>query len=206
MSIPLLARLWSHAREALSRLRASLAPLDTLSRGERGHLSRWLAALEAFARRIVLLEALSLSSLARARSGPHMRDEPAPPKERGSRKPRLRLWPRFKPIARIRQLGRPALAAEIWRNHHRAVLIARLAIARTRRRAPHIRLADRIDALESLIAAPIRAARRLAKKLAQTPRLAIKLALAPLRAARGLDEALARAAAASARDLALNSS
>jgi hypothetical protein len=192
MSLPLVSRLWSHAREVLTRLRATLMPLDTLDRKERRDLRQWLTALESFARRIVLLEALSLPPLDREPSGSHsQRDANAGLKARDPRKPRLRLWPQPKRAGpRIRQLGPPVLVREIWRDQHRAALIARLAIVRTRRRPSLTRLADRIDALESLIAAPLRAARRLARKLAQLPRLALKLAAAITRPGPNLDETL----------------
>jgi hypothetical protein len=194
MSLPLLSRLWSHAREVLTRLRATLMPLDTLDKKERRALSQWLAALESFARRIVLLEAYAV--LDREPSGSHShRRITAGLKARSprtsKRAPCLRLWPSPKHTGpRIRLLGPPTSVREIWRDQHRAGLIASLAIARTRRRPPHKRLADRIDALESLISAPRRAARRLAHKLAQTPKLALKLACAITRPGPHLDETL----------------
>src|SRR5262245_59429848 len=93
----LISRLWSNAREVLTRLRASLLPLDTLDRKERRDLRAWIAALEAFVRRIVLLEALSLDHLDRGSSDPHWRHVGnARLKARGPRKPRLRLWPQPK--------------------------------------------------------------------------------------------------------------
>jgi hypothetical protein len=213
MSLPLLSRLWSHARDALTRLRSSLLPLDTLDCKERRDLRRWLAALEGFVRRIVLIEALSF--LDRASSDAHVvgASNNAGLKARGARRskrtPRLRLWPR--PVhtgPRVRQLGPPTSVREIWREQRRAAIIARLAGARGRRSKPSIVFADRIDALESILAAPLRAARRLARKLAQTPRLAIKLAAARIRSALGLDDDLLHEAqdAAWPPALALNSS
>jgi hypothetical protein len=189
MALHLLSRLWSNAREALTRLRSSLVPLDVLDRKERRDLGRWIAALETFVRRIVLLEALSLD---REPSRPHSRYQAnASLKGRRPRGPRLRLWPRAKTTGpRIRPLGPPVLIPEVWREQHRRALIARLAAARGRRRKPHIILADRIDALESILAAPMRAARRLARKLAQIPRLALRLAMVRPRAGRGIDDAL----------------
>lgn len=188
--MPFLTRLWSSFREALSRLRATLQPLHTQDRKERRELRRALAGLEAFARRVVLLEAMSLprTRLDRASS-----DAPASLKARGPRKttspPSLRLWPRQKRgAARVRQLGPPLLVRDIWREQHRAALIARLKDAR--RRPITTRLADRIGALENLIAAPLRAAKRLAHKLVRLPSLALKLVMARLSAARGIDPVL----------------
>jgi hypothetical protein len=210
MSLELLSRLWSNARLALTRLRASLFPLDTLDRRERRDLRRWLAALEAFVRRIVLLEALHLKE--RGSSDPHVqRQQNAGLKARAptKRRPRLRLWPQAKRTGpRIRQLGPPVLVRDIWREQRRDALIARLKAARGRRRKPHIILADRIDALESILAAPMRAARRLARKLAQLPSLAMKLAFAITRPVPGIDDAIPHEAhnAVIAPALALNSS
>lgn len=212
MSLPLLSRLWSHARDALTRLRSSLLPFDVLDRNERRDLGRWLTAFEAFVRRVVLLEAMNLApaTLDREPSGSHsQRHTNAGLKARTPRKPRLRLWPRAKITGpRIRQLGPPMLVREVWREQHRAALIARLAAARGRRRKPNAILADRIDALEAVLAAPLRAARRLARKLAQTPRLAVKLAFARSRPVRGLDDAIQDEVrdATAAPALALNSS
>ncbi len=194
MSLPLLSRLWSHAREVFARLRATLMPLDTLDKKERRALSQWLAALEAFARRIVLIEALSF--LDRGSSDPHaQRSTNAGLKARGprtsKRSPRLRLWPKPNRTGpRIRLLGPPTSVAEIWRDQRRDALIARLKAARGKRRQPHIILADRIDALESILAAPLRAARRLARKLAQMPKLALTFAMIPIRPGPALDDAL----------------
>jgi hypothetical protein len=208
MSLELLSRLWSNAREALTRLRASLLPLGTLDRKERRELRAWIAALEAFVRRIVLLEALHLRPLDRGSSGPHgVAVAQARPKTRGPRKPRLRLWPQPKRTGpRIRLLGPPTTVAEIWREQRRDALIARLKAARGRRRKPHIVLADRIDALESILAAPMRAARRLARKLAQLPRLAMKLAFAITCPVPGIDDAIPHQAHSAAVKLALDSS
>jgi hypothetical protein len=191
----LLSCLWSNARDVLARLRASIGRLDVLDRKEARDLRQWIAGIEAYVRRIVLLEALSF--LDRGSSDPHLLPpkREARPKTRGSRKPRLRLWPRAKSGGpRVYQFGPPVLVRDIWRDNARAALIARLRAARFRRRLPHIILADRIDALDAILAAPMRAARRLARKLKQLPRLALKLAFTPTRPVRGADEALQREA------------
>ena len=211
MSLELISRLWSNARQALTRLRASLPRLDTLDRKERRDLRRWIAALEAFVRRIVLLEALSLdvSRLDREPWGSHARREARAPTSKHKRPPRLRLWPQTRRTGpRVRQLGPPVLVRDIWRERRRDALIARLKAARGRRRKPHIILADRMDALESILDAPMRAARRLARKLAQLPRLAMKLAFTPTRPVPGMDDAIPHEAhnAVVGPALALNSS
>lgn len=182
----LITRLWSSFRVALTLLRASIAPLATLDRKERRALHRWLVSLEVYGRRVVLLEALRLGRLEAASPASHAR-----PKTRGPRTPRLRLWPRAtRPRARIRLLGPPTSLREIWREQHRATLIARLRAARAYSRARHLILADRIDALESIITAPTRAARRLARKLVRLPSLALKLVMARLTFVRGVAPAL----------------
>jgi hypothetical protein len=211
MSLQLLSRLWLNAREVLTRLRSSIGRLDVLDRKESRDLRSWIAGIEAYVRRIVLLEALHLDRLDRGSSDPHVlgANKNARLKTRGPRKPRLRLWPRPKRTGpRIRQLGPPVLVRDVWREQRRAALIARLAAARTRRRAPHVILADRIDALDAILAAPMRAARRLARKLAKLPRLALKLAFTATRPVRGADEPLMHEAhnATIGPALALNSS
>lgn len=200
--MPLITRLWSSFRDALTRLCATLAPLHTQTHKERRDLRRTLTALEAFARRIVLLEAMSLSHLDRGSSDAHasltrLRRSQASASPRGeargprskARRSSLRLWPRFKrSSARIRQLGPPALVRDIWREQYRAALIARLKSAP--RRPITTRLADRIGALENILAAPLRAAKRLARTLVRLPSLALKLVMARIRSLCGVDPAL----------------
>lgn len=186
MSAILITRLWSSFRDALSRLRATLQPLHTQTRKERRDLHRALAGLEAFVRRVVLLEAMALNPVGSDRepSGSQLTSG-----KRRQRKPCLRLWPRHKRTGpRIRQLGPPVLIREIWRDQRRAALIDRLKHAK--RRPITTRLADRIDALENILAAPLRAAKRLARKLVRLPALALKLVMARLRAALGIDPSL----------------
>jgi hypothetical protein len=165
MSLPALASLWSHARDALQRLRAKLMPLDTLRAGERRDLRAWLRALEAFCRRIALIEALAM-----ARTG---LNGASPPAHAGltanapsKRLPRLRLWPRPARLpVRVTLLGRPTSLREIWRAQKRDALIARLKLARAHIKPAHLRLADRIDALQRFLDAPRAALTRFARKL-----------------------------------------
>jgi hypothetical protein len=180
MSQSSLARLWSHAASALSRLRSALMPLDTLLAKERRDLRTWLRALEAFCRRLALTEALQLPRLDREPSGSHcQRHTQASLKAHAPKKrlPRLRLWPRTKRHpARIRLLGPPTSVGEIWRDQKREALLARLKRARARRKPAHLRIADRIDALQSFLDAPRAAIRRLARKLSAVPKLAFRIA------------------------------
>ena len=190
MSQSPLASLWSHATNALSRLRTALMPLDTLLAKELRDLRTSLRALEAFCRRLALTEALahldrgsSLSAEARRAKAedPHRTNgKNAGLKARGPRRrlPRLRLWPappRVRP--RIRLLGPPTSLREIWRDQKRDALIARLAQARARRKPAHLRIADRIDALQRFLDAPLAGVRRLARKLRAIPKLAFRLAV-----------------------------
>jgi len=213
MSLEFISRLWSNAREVLRRLRFSIGCLDVLDRKESRDLRRWLTGIEGYVRRIVLLEALNI--LERGSSDPHRSVRTgagsARLKTRGPRKPRLRLWPRAKHTGpRARQLGTPLLVRDIWREQRRAALVARLKASRGRRRKAHVILADRMDAIEFIIEAPMRAARRLARKIKQSPRLALKLAFAASRPVREGDETLVReaqnAAVPPALALVLNSS
>ncbi|WP_395644508.1 hypothetical protein [Terricaulis sp.] len=174
-----LARFWSHARHALTALCGSLMPLDTLRTGELRALRASLRALEAFCRRLALGEALRLANecwRALTRAGAK-RTRAAP-----DRSPALRLWPKFKPSrARIRLLGPPSSVREIEAARARAELKARLAAGRARRKPAHLHIADRIEALQRFLDAPLRGVRALARKLRRTPGIAqsIMARLAP---------------------------
>lgn len=152
--------------------------LDTLLAKEQRELRTWLRALELFCRRIALTEALAMKGahLDRGSSGPH-----APLKTRGPRRrerqPGLRLWP-TPPSKRPRiiLLGPPTSMREIWRDQERNALIARLKQTRLRRKPAHLRLADRIDALQRFLDAPSAGVRRLARKLATVPNFAFRIA------------------------------
>jgi hypothetical protein len=173
MSAPPLARLWAHVTDALSRLRASIGLLHTLIAKERRELRASLRALEAFCRRLAIVEALKLSAPVRP-----VRDQTAKRlRVSGKRRLCLRLWPRVRPApVRVTMLGRATSMREIWRAQKRAALLARLAHARLHRKPAHLRLADRIDALQHFLDAPSRALRRLARKLRRTPKLGFAIA------------------------------
>jgi hypothetical protein len=179
MSSSPLASLWSHATNALSRLRAALMPLDTLLAKELRALRTSLRALEAFCRRLALSEALALGDTHARRPlaefGRTAAVRVCHPKRK--RQPRLRLWPTPPRLrARIVLLGPPTSMREIWRNQKRDALIARLAQARTHRKPAHLRIADRIDALQRFLDAPLAGIRRLARKLRAIPKLAFRIA------------------------------
>ncbi|WP_395644814.1 hypothetical protein [Terricaulis sp.] len=164
-----LARLWTHAQSAITALCASLLPLDTLIAAERRRVRSWLRALETFCRRVALTEALALE-----RASPHVRTRAkSAGAMRAKRRASLRLWPKFKPSnARIRLLGAATSVREIAAAQQRAALAARLAAGRQNRKPAHLRIADRIEALQSFLGAPLRAVRALARKLRQTPGIA----------------------------------
>lgn len=188
MSASPLAHLWTHVTGALSRLRASIGLLHTLIAKERRELRASLRALEAFCRRLAIAEALKLeaSAVGDTHASFAVGSRPAPPKNAcvsptatapAERRPTLRLWPRPRPApVRIRLLGAATSMREIWRAQKRAALLARLARARLRRKPAHLRLADRIDALQRFLDAPDRALRRLARKLARAPKLGFVIA------------------------------
>ena len=171
MSNSPLSRFWSHAQQALTALCASLLPLDTLLAAERRTLGTSLRALEAFCRRLALGEALGLvrdapivSARAHVRSAARIRRQ---------RVPALRLWPRLTHARqRIRVLGLPSSVREIEAARRREALQARLAARRTQRKAPHLRLVERIQALRRFLEAPTRGIRALARKLRRRPTLA----------------------------------
>lgn len=188
MSQSLLSRFWPALRLALTLLRATLAPLDTLDRRERAKVRAWLRALEGLARKAVLIAARAVTlSDAPARPRPNLRKNAPAALRAGKRLPRLRLWPKLRRgRARVRQIGEPLLVREIWRERARAARAAQLAKARLNRKPFHIRFADRLDALERLIENPAPAARRLARKLAQAPKIALKIVAARFGEARGV--------------------
>lgn len=168
--LSLAARLWLYLGAALAQLRASLPVLLTLAGRERRMFSAWLGALESMARKTVLIEAVALAPELSPIAAHTRKPAPSPPTTHNSTRPKpppaLRLWPRpRRGRARVRWLGPPTSLREIWREQRRAALIARLKAARLHRKPAHVRMANRIDALERLIAAPLRAVRRLARKL-----------------------------------------
>jgi hypothetical protein len=83
---------------------------------------------------------------------------------------------------RVRLLGPPTSMREIWRDRRREALIERLRAARARMKPQHVRLADRIDALQRFLDAPRPAIRRLARKLRRAAKLAYTIAARRVRA------------------------
>jgi len=193
MSCDLLSRFWPALAAALMLLRTHLPRLDTLTPSEGRGFRAWLRALETLARRAVLIEAVALKPAAAAPKRSAKTPEPKPARAPSPRKPRLRLWPAPRFRARVRLLGPPTSMREIWRENRRAALIARLKAGRCKRKPAHLRFADRLDALERLIAAPGAAARRLARKLASTRSPAVAITIARQGAPRGVDPGIAAA-------------
>jgi hypothetical protein len=153
--------------------------LDTLLAKEQRELRTWLRAHELFCRRLALTEALTLLDHASPLSAVARRAKAEDRQRRHPRKrlPRLRLWPTPpSKRPRILLLGPPTSMREIWRDQKRDVLIARLKRARGRRKPAHLRLADRIDALQRFLDAPRAGIRRLARKLRAIPKLAFRIA------------------------------
>lgn len=170
-----LACLWSHAQAALAALCASLAPLTALSAAERRSLRGLLRGLEGFCRRLALTEALALvrEGWPSATRGTTR----AARRARQQRRPALRLWPRVGRVhVRVRVLGPATSVHEIQTARRHAALAAQLAAVRERRKLPHVRLADRLDALQRFLGAPLRAIRGLARKLRRAPKLAVQIA------------------------------
>lgn len=202
MSASLLSRLWPALFNAVMRLRTLLPPLQTLT-GREGRVFRaWVAALECVARKAVLIEAKALGPMlmaSRSRRRPELKALWTPPRKAP---PSLRLWRPARPGPRARLLGPPNSMREVWLERRRAALAARLVAARTKRKPGWIRLGDRLDALERLIAAPGRAARRLARKLLTAPSLAADIAAALNSEPRGLDAELIQEVWAESLDVA----
>jgi hypothetical protein len=176
-----IARLWTAARAMFARLRAAVGEAAALAaraslsvREQREIRAAPTPAAAAPARppavTLVALPAPRVRVLAHA----------APPPAPRVPAPSLRLWPRPGATGpRVRDLGRPLLARDAWRDRARLALARHLANVRLMRRAPQLQLARRIEALERVIARPLAAARRLARKLRALPKLALKLACAP---------------------------
>jgi len=161
-----------------TKARAMFARLGDISLGQ------WLYALEALARKLVLLEALALAApgvpVPAFRLPLHLHPllpAPAPsePKPRGHG---FRLWPKAKPHpARIRLLGKAA-SAERAREAERQAQIERLKQARAKRASASQRLLRRLKALGCVLEKPLPYARRLARKLRDSSKtFLVKLAL-----------------------------
>jgi len=180
-----IADLWSAARALFERMRAHIGEAEAiaalrLDRDTLAAMRAWLRPLEALVRRIVLIEAAALARtpLAPKRQSERHAQAPQakPPRQRSYA---LRLWARTPPApARIRQLGPPLLVRDIYRERARAAQARRLNMVRFMRPPEPLRIARRIEALARVLEKPANAVRRLARKLRQLPKLAIKLAAA----------------------------
>jgi hypothetical protein len=176
-----IADLWRRARDYFARMRTALSQ----SADQRA----WLRPLEAMVRKIVLLEA---AKLARAPEPPkpkpqklpplvlsiYVRPAPPPYPEPRPHKPRFRLWPRqAPPPVRIRSLAPPTLVRDLYRERFREAQARQLNMTRFMRADEATRVAGRITALERILAKPIAAVRRLARKLRGQPKFALRLAV-----------------------------
>lgn len=205
----LVPRLWIAARAMFARMRdaigeaASIAARAALSREERRVIRKWLAPLEAMARKVVLIHALELaergargethaSAPASAPPAVTLITLPPPPvrilthaaaalplpARQHTRAPALRLWPRT-PASPVhaRDVGPNLLLRDVQRDRARLALARQLAAARRKRTPEPQRLARRIDALARILNRPLAAARRLVRVLRAKPMLAMKLAM-----------------------------
>lgn len=189
-----IADLWRAARALYERMRTALGAPEAIARRREiepealAAMRAWLRPLEALVRKLILIEAAALARRPepprpqQAKRPPLVHYGPAPqapypqPRERNAR---FRLWPRRKPHpARIRQLGPPLLVRDIYRERFREAQADRLNMVRFMRAPEPQRIAGRIAALERVLAKPLVAARRLARKLRTAPRLVLRLAVA----------------------------
>jgi hypothetical protein len=182
-----IAQLWIAAGAMFARLSAALgdaaaiAARDAFDTKHACAVRAWLRPLEAMVRKIVLIEAMAIArQLAPAVFCVAKR---APAKPARARRPHciaFRLWPRQPASAgpRIRSLGPPLRVIEINRDRARLATAQHLNRVRCMRRPEQERLAGRLAALARVIEKPAAAIRRLARKLAVAPKLALKLACA----------------------------
>ena len=197
-----IAQLWRATRTRLADLISEfLGPIEvarTLARKARAIIRRKLALLEALVLKLLLIEAAARAQEIPAQWPRFRRRAPTPkPASRRSENAaapetwrvrfslRLPAGPRT-PHApprdiggpRIRDLGRPLLVRDIWREQARCALIDRLhpkpdaAAAHARAQAKAMRLARRLEAVRRVIADPRRVIAALARKLASLGRAA----------------------------------
>lgn len=165
--------LWLSARAMLAALYAivgdgGVGALARLTRKQRREALDWLKPLEIMVRKLLLIEAYGLSA---SRTPARLRAQQAA----NSTRTRAPVFALLAPAARRRRapmritlLGGPLLARGRWIEAARAARIARLHAAAP---APaHTRLANRIAALARVLKRPLGAARRLARRLAQSGR------------------------------------
>lgn len=179
------AELWRAARAMFVRMcvvmggAADIMELG-LCKNQIPRLLHWIAALESFVRKVLVMEVARLTLMPPKKRKPYeQKKEQTPPgKKERERRYAFKLWPKPKQHpARITMLGPPTSVREIRRDRYRSTLISRLKIARQHRAPAHTRYARRILALQHLLKQPRRAILRLARKLKRFPRLAVKLAL-----------------------------
>ncbi|HYD73783.1 MAG TPA: hypothetical protein VEF55_11645, partial [Candidatus Binatia bacterium] len=178
------AKLWSAAKAMFERMRAAIGDAAALARRdwigpkEQREIRAWLGPIIAMARKIVFIEAAALPRCAPPPAAKRAATRAKSPRPRTIS---IRLWPQQKRIGpRARQLGPPVLVRDIWRDRAREAAARHLAMVRFMRPTPHLQLSRRIEALARLIARPLAAARRLARKLRLMPRIAIKIGAALL--------------------------
>lgn len=172
--------LWRRARDYFARMRAAFTDHSADKRA-------WLRPLEAMVRKIVLVEAAKLAREPQKPTPPKLpplvlalyaRPAPAPYPEPRPHKPRFRLWPRQAPSpVRIRSLAPPTLVRDLYRERFRDAQTRQLNMTRFMRADEATRIAGRITMLERILAKPIAAVRRLARKLRGQPKLALALAV-----------------------------
>ena len=190
--------LWTAARAMLDRMRRAIGEATALADRawigprEQRDIRAWLSPLIAMVRKLVLIEAIALLRLADPPARPNSdrargRQSISPPpcgagrgaaaaNAQNDRVYSLRLWPKFKRSGpRVRQLGPPVLVRDIWRDRARAAAARHLQKVRFMRPPPGVQFARRIEALARILERPLAAARRLARKLRDNVRLALKL-------------------------------
>lgn len=179
-------QLWSAARDLFARMRVAIGDAAAiqlrraLASRETQVMRDWLRALEGLVRKLVLIEATYIEIKPAPRLAPRRAATKAQAKTEQRRRPlAFRLWPRVVPHpARIRDLGPPLILRDLWRENRRLQRSAHLKAIRAPRMPEAERLARRIEALGRVLDKPLAAARRLARKLRDMPRLLMRLAAA----------------------------
>lgn len=156
-------------QESIARMRAFLRPLELLVR-QTVFIEAAAIARAGYAPppRLVQIKTLPENVFSRLA---------APPRAPQKAKPALRLWPKpAPPPVRIRQLGPALLVRDLYRERAREILADRLNMVRFMRPPEPLLISRRIEALMRILAKPLCAARRLARKLKFAPFIACKLA------------------------------
>jgi hypothetical protein len=204
-----LETLWLRAREILALMHLALGDPQALfdlvrpSRKQARELRTWLAPLEALVRKLLLIEAQTLRTAGAPPAKPVQRTQPIQNETKSRRDAGGPSADARMPSARfVFSIQRPPIDPRICKGHGPRIMLELTRspdFYRAQKRKTHkrlclgVRLGLRYAALIRVIENPALFAKRLAKRIAQTPKLIAKIAAYPTPRETYLDPLLVQA-------------